>query len=448
MRVTLTMLCVLAISVAGFSQEKSFDLNHYKFPDYKRHELELNINSWGYMNKETHTFHSSGNMEDIDYKSSLNNSSLTLGYQYDNLTRKHIDFLTSTLSGDYQYSMSKDFNLKEVKSNPSLRWTLNGFRKYYLAENKFFVEGLTDMVISWDKSSRTFTSTPDEIHNQNNQSLSIGLGVGIGRIEKVSDLWQAYYILEKLNKQGSFNRQLEEKDVYEFARLASRLKNKRFFDARLQKIEELQGLDSLLHQQGLINESNITYFTTLNDYWSYGDFMDRQSGVELLFQAMPNYRRTSLKTNDDKAVASQKSSIVSRAEFTYTKQLNLFWERIIGASVSYESLLDSTGNYFYDAPDDKYNTHAYLSFGYFPDTRTAIHGSIGYDGDNIVTINAQNNTEDSWRNMLSFYLSGNYYFSPQLQLTGNVSFNYTDKNNGSLDKFNTYYYLGFRYAIF
>ncbi|MGE5394592.1 MAG: hypothetical protein ACM3P1_07585 [Candidatus Saccharibacteria bacterium] len=449
MRNTLTMLCILVASLTGYSQEKSFNLNHYKFPDYKRHELELNFSSWGYMNKETYNiFNSSGIMEQRDYKSSRNNSSLNFGYQYDNLTRKHIDFLTSTLSGDYQYTMSKDYSEKDVQSNPSLRWSINGFKKYYLTENKFFVEGLTDLDFSWNKSKRTLTNIPDEIHNQNYQSLSVGLGIGVGRIEKVSDLWQAYYILEKLNKQGSFNRPLEEQDVYEFAKLSSRLKNRRFFDVRLHKIEELKGLDSLLHQQGLIRESDISYFTTLNDYWNFGDFHERQSGVEFLVQASPNYRRASLKTGNDKAVVSQRSSIVSRAEFTYTKQLNLFWERSVGASVSYESLMDSTGNYFYDTPDDKYFTNAYLSYGYYPNSRTAIYGSISYQGDNIVILNTQNNTEDSWRNMASFHLSGNYYFSPQLQVAANVNFDYTDKNNSSLDKFNTYYNVVLRYAIF
>ncbi|MDO9615600.1 MAG: hypothetical protein Q7J86_13880, partial [Bacteroidota bacterium] len=47
MKQTFTVLCILCLSFAGFSQDKNFDLSKYKFPDYKRHELELNFNSNG-----------------------------------------------------------------------------------------------------------------------------------------------------------------------------------------------------------------------------------------------------------------------------------------------------------------------------------------------------------------------------------------------------------------
>ncbi|MDO9040623.1 MAG: hypothetical protein Q7U65_04585, partial [Bacteroidota bacterium] len=47
MRTTLTLFCILIASLPGLSQNKNFDLSKYKFPDYKRHELELNLNSSG-----------------------------------------------------------------------------------------------------------------------------------------------------------------------------------------------------------------------------------------------------------------------------------------------------------------------------------------------------------------------------------------------------------------
>ena len=50
MRLTLTLLCILGVSLAGSSQDKNFDLSKYKFPDYKRHQLEFNFNSSGNSN--------------------------------------------------------------------------------------------------------------------------------------------------------------------------------------------------------------------------------------------------------------------------------------------------------------------------------------------------------------------------------------------------------------
>lgn len=449
MKVTLAMLCVLASSVAGFSQEKSFNLNHYKFPDYKRHELELNFTSSGFNNKETsQTYLSPGEIEKKENSRINNSTNLTLGYKYDYLTRKRIDYLYTTFTGDYQYSKNNNNNHKEIRSNPSIRLNLNGSSKYYLIENKFFLEGFTDLNYNWDKLKTTATNTPDDISSDNFEDLSVGLGIGVGRIEKVSDLWQAYYMLEKLNKQGSFNRQMTEDDVFEFARLASRLKNKRFFDARLHKIEELKGLDSLLHQQGLVRESDISYFTTLNDYWSYGNFQDRQSGMELVFHASPNYARVYQKMDDIKARISNRSTIELSGMFNYVKQLNLYWEQRIVANVSYESLLDSTGHYFYNTPDNKLFTYASLGYGYFPDSRTSISGSIRYQGYNIFIPNQQNTTDDSWVNRVYLSLSGYYYLSPQLQITGNISYSYVDRDYNTLDRSYMNYSLGLRYAIF
>lgn len=450
---TLVLLCLLASCVAGFSQEKSFNLNNYKFPNYKRHELELNFNSSGSKYKSTDKyFPSSGEMEKKEYLRSSNNSNLTLGYQYDCLTRKRIDYLSSTLEGIYDYSKFKDYNVENFHSNPHILWLLNGSSKYYLTENKFFLEGLTELHISWSKTKGSMTDQTGYNSNSNYQRLSVGLGLGVGRIEKVSDLWQAYYMLEKLNKQGSFTRQMTEDDVFEFARLASRLKNKRFFDARLHKIEELKGLDSLLHQQGLITESDISYFTTLNDYWSYGNFQDRHSGMELVFKASPNYQRSYSKTNYNNNTESNSFGSNSEIElsgmYSYIKQLNLYWQQGIGAGVSYESMLDSAGTYFSDVPDNRFFTHASLVYGYFPDSRTSISGSINYRGENIYIQSQQNSKEDAWRNTILLSLSGNYYISPQLQITGSVYFNYSDKTYTSLDNFNTNYNFGLRYAIF
>jgi hypothetical protein len=450
MRITLAMLCVLAASLAGFSQEKSFDLNKYKFPDYKRHELELNFRSNGSNRQETYqNYLSSGEIEKSNNSRTSNSSEITLGYHYDYLTLKRIDYLYSTFTGDYYYSKENTYNQKIVDSNPSMNASLDGSSKYYLIEDKLFLEGFTNLYYSRNKSRRTVTDQPEALSDQNFLDLSAGLGIGIGRMEKVSDLWQAYYILEKLNKQGAFTRLMTEDDVFEFARLTSQLKNKRFFDARLRKIAELTAMDSLLHQQGMMSNSDISYFTTLNDYWSYGNFYERNSGTELLFQASPNYIRSYYKMKDNKANISYQSSIKLRGSLTNAKQLNLYWQRSMGAGITYESLLDSAGNHLSPFPEDIITTNAYLNYGYFPNSRTYISGGINYQGMNMSILKEQDTREDLWQNSIYFNLSGSYYISPQLQISSNVSYSYFDRFSSNIkDKTDFYYALTLRYAIF
>jgi len=386
MRITLALLCFLVIVMMGFSQEITVNLNKYKFPDYKRHQLELNFNTSGDIRKQTYEYLNNMNTwqtEDNSY--ATNNSSFQLGYDYNYLTRKRMDYINSTFSGSYSDTHSKYGDQKASASNPTITGVLNGFRRYYLIENTFFLEGLTNMNYNFYKSERKTPHAENDYFDKNNSfHISVGLGLGLGRMERVSDLWQASYILEKLNKQKALSRQLEERDIFEFATLASQLKNKRFLDFRIRRTYELKALDSLLHQQGLINESDIAYFTTLNDYWSYGNFPNRVSGVELKFWAAPDYTYYSSETkqyspayNSFNSNENQKTSLISNVSFNWTKQLNLYWERNLNAQVSYEILLDTIGNNFY-YPDNDMRTNVNFGYGFYPNSRTDLHAAISY----------------------------------------------------------------------
>jgi hypothetical protein len=195
MRITLAMLCVFAASVAGFSQEKSFDLNKYKFPDYKRHELELNFGSSGQDNSQKYEYllQNNSGLEKHDDRHVKSNSNITLGYTYENQTRKHIDFLYSSISGLYDYSKDTHLESKSKDSNFNGTLNVNGSSRYYLTRDKLFIEGLANMWFSYsdiDHSGQVAGQDPLTDGNKSNHFyFSPGLGIGIGRIEKVNDLW-------------------------------------------------------------------------------------------------------------------------------------------------------------------------------------------------------------------------------------------------------------------
>jgi hypothetical protein len=278
MKQTIVTLCILGASLLVYAQDKNFDLSKYKFPDYKRHELNFNFNSNGSNYKNSYDKPSNNGIGNIvrnvnSYYSS--HSNFSLGYQYDYLTRSRIDQVHASLSGQYDFTKVHSSTENTKQMNPNLSLNFGGSRRYYLTEDKLFLELAPDLGYNISEIKRTTGGIVDTNNKSNSFNALIDLGVGMGRMEKVSDLWQAYYILEKLKKQKSLVRELNEKDIFEFASFASKLKNKRFFDARLRKIAELQAIDSLLHKQGLIEGSDISYFTTLNDYWSFAYFRDR-----------------------------------------------------------------------------------------------------------------------------------------------------------------------------
>ena len=204
MRTTLALLCVLGTSLAGFAQDKNFDLSKYKFPDYKRHELELNFNSSGRSMRQSLLLpleSGSASPSEEEYSNSFINSSSSLDYQYDNLTRKQIHHLHSRLEGQYDFSKNNSSGNKTKAYNSDIQWSIDGFRRYYLKENKFFLEGLTNLQFSLYDQKTIHSNMSDNRTRNNHLVLSLGFGAGTGRMEKVSDLWQAHYVLEKLDGQ-------------------------------------------------------------------------------------------------------------------------------------------------------------------------------------------------------------------------------------------------------
>lgn len=451
MKQTIVSLCILGASLLVNAQDKNFDLSKYKFPDYKRHELNFNFNSTGSNYKNSYDEPSNNGIGNIvrnvnSYYSS--HSNFSLGYQYDYLTRNRIDQLHASLSGQYDFTKVHSSIENTKQMNPNLSLNFGGSRRYYLTEDKLFLEVAPDLGYNISEIKRTTGGIVDTNNKSNSFNALIDLGVGIGRMEKVSDLWQAYYILEKLKGQNSLVRELDEKDIFEFASFASKLKNKRFFDARLRKIAELQAMDSLLHKQGLIKASDISYFTTLNDYWSFAYFRDRESGRVLKFWLSPQYSRYYYKSVGTSSQISTDTKLFSNLSFNCTKQLNLFWDRHLNVLLSNETLIDKTGSNSDNYPENIFHTDVNFGFDFFPNSRTSVSASVGYGGSEGIYQEYSNTFIKQWSNRIYFGLDGVYYVSPQLQITGSYRIGYSDKIYNAFNTTNMNYNLGLRYAIF
>jgi len=451
MKQSFTMFCILVATWMGNAQDKSFDLSKYKFPDYKRHELELNFRSNGY-SRNSYWDESSINGNVTTQKSGWADSdfqsNLGLSYSFESVTRKSIDYLYSSISGRYNYSMNDNYRQIEKNFNPEFDWHLGGSKDYFLTEGKFFLEGFSNVGLTYSGTKKTIDEMVDLKNNNSHFNISIGLGAGFGRKEKVSDLWQAYYILETLRTQQSLARDLNVDDIFEFAKHASKLKNKRFFDFRLRKIAELQSLDSILHKQGLIKDSGISYFTTLNDYWSFVEFPLRESGKVLKFWISPEYWNSNYKSLNSSNVNSNTTYLKSNMSLECNKQLNLFWERIFKFNLTEVTLVDKKMNIATDEPKNLFKSAVSLEYGLFPNTRTGIHASIEYIGEELSTSQPTGYQSKYWRNEISLGINGGYYISPQLQLYGNLRLNHGFEAYYNGDHKNLNYNLGFRYAIF
>lgn len=451
MKTTLVVLCILGVSFVGIAQDKNFDLSTYKFPDYKRHELELNLSSRGTDDSYYYEFTrpSDNTISTYDNSNSTFNSNFNVNYRYEKFSRKIIDQVLSSFYGKYDFQKSGNSSGLSKTYQPGMNFNLNGSRKYYLREDKLFIEGVTNFQFYFDNRKITYANNnlSTDSFRSNSFLLSSGLGIGLGRIEHVNDLWQGYYMLEKLRQQNSLSRELQENDIFEFSKFISKLKNKRFFDSRLRKIAELKSLDSLLHDQNLVERSDISYFTILNDYWSFPIYFDRKSGKELIFQLLPEIESDYYKSDDSYLNTPVKTNLVSIIQFDCYKQLNLFWDRDFHLGAINTTLLTKNSDVSIEYPGNLFRTNANFGFGFYPDTRTRLKITGNYSGYESMFQYNENITK-YWLNNFGLKLEASYYISPQLQISGNLNGNYYFSEYNSNHGHNIYYNLSLNYAIF
>jgi len=454
MKQTIVTLCIVGASLVGFGQDKSFDLSKYKFPDYKRHELEFNFNSNGRSSSWTAINGSNpdGTWRTVDYKDVYNNSNTNLGYSFTRNIRKRQENIYSYFGISYRFDKSVNELGTTIFSSPNATFSISAEEKYYLTENRWFLEVDPEFGSQIGSNNYKSPNTDDIKRRGNTFNAQVGLGGGIGRMEYVSDYWQAYYILEDLKKQGSLVRNLEEKDIYEFATLASQLKSKRFFDFRLKKIAEMKSLDSLMHENHLIEQGDISYFSTLSDYWNFANISNRSSGrvLKILMTPMVSHRF-------DKELGGRKQTnnatyLKSEINFQCLKQLNLFWERNFSLNFSNMTTINNDFNSFYKYPKNFLQINSNLGWNYYPNFRTQFRTMLSYHANQFSSGLNQASTayEKVWSNNVELNSSIYYYLSPQLRINGNISADYYDKkpNIDQKEKLDIYYSLGFQYSIF
>lgn len=452
MRMSLLLIVILLISLSTSAQDKSFDLSKYKIPDYKRHELTTSFGLSGGSNSYTEKSYSGSELlESADFKNSDFSSTLSLNYQYNFNSRKKVTYASAILNSELDYDKAETPDNTTKTTETSFDFSFWGYENHYLTEDKFFVRLAPSFYFHPQREKEKLNSNTEK-YKYTAYNIDIGVGAGYGRIEPVSDLWQSYYILKSLEKDGLLEKKLTEADILEFASLSTKLKNKRFFDFRLRKIAELETLDSLIHAKGLIMENSISYFTTLNDYWSFANISDRYSGRQITAMLTPSYQGSSSQLNDDEKSKSHTTILTPSIEYNCYKPINLYWDRIFMLRFHDDILLDEEPEN--NRPSSYFNVYSSLSFRYLPNFRTLASISLIYYGQEHTKYRyPEEDYKKYWNNQV--YLNGSlsYYISPQLRFNALFSIRYQDENYYGNDftrddNIYLYYNLGLSYAIF
>jgi hypothetical protein len=458
------------------AQPDTFDLSRYRLPDIKFRQLDLNFNIDG-----------SSSLQNRDYDENLykqssfsSDNNLNMGYRsYRN---------TQRFQNEQSFRIGINPGLDKIKSDSGITFknlAFNSFidltiinRIYF--QNKFFFEpdihiyGSTNLSKEDDNVEFTLTKSSDA-----SAEIEIPLLVGHGRIEQIQDARLAVYIFEELFKAGRITRIPGDAEILEFARLISELKNERYFDYRLKKMEEIEKVDSFLQSKGLITSADARYFTIVNDNWDYAQGPVREAGKRFSAGLIPEYSYlySNLETTysdptDTTGLKLKRNILGIRMQGLYEleRPVNLHWQRSFAVKMSYGYSRNISSNQYIEEPEnksssDQLNLEAELRYGmgYFPNSRTNITGQVSLDFRHANLLKNQDNPDLKFNNFLVaplFDLAVYYYVSPQFRfiLHYRISYNYTKSNYRNEDP-ESYFYLksnalnqnfnaGFTYSIF
>lgn len=431
--------CGVLSSNISAQEYKTYDLNKYYTPDIVRRGLDLNFYTNGSFSTEN--LQNAGDTINSNNLSGQLNSSF---FTFKN-TRKNESLLQLNLGlfGQFNNSSEKPINYYSPNShflNSAENIGLSYTNKSYNSAKQFLSFGVTTRLGYSSGSNKTKNiysiekTTTDNIFNF---AIAPYVGVGFGRIEAVTDARQAIYILDDLSKRGILTHQLSNDEIFRFSQQISQVKNKRFLDARLHKINEISTVDSFLVNNHLLTKSDATYFTTLYDNWENGANFERKSGHVFEIQLSPSANWYNTKNQTD---TLNRSSIWNKQRnndygislafnYEYAKQMNLNWERT--ASASLLGSASHVGSFYSTEAIDEYSNkqnvgiialNGSYSIGYYPNTRTHLSAKLSQ---HLAQSFYDKVSYNSWQNYfnsttdLSF--SAVYYVSSQLSLSGDAS---------------------------
>lgn len=427
------------LSFNASAQEYKYDISKYYTPDIVRNQLDLSVSSSGSLNSTLNTSNDNainGNLN-ANFSNYVNTRKLIRTINANLLLNGSASSENNLTTGINQQS-GHFYNSAGVGTTYQLFNPTNKFLSfggninygYNISSNKIDSLNKADIVK----------------YNLLSSNLNLYIGVGFGRIENVTDAQQAIYLLEAFSKNNVLGRDLSNNEIFNLSQEISRIKNKRFLDARLHLIDEVSHVDSFLVANNLIKKSDANYFTTLYDIWLYGDRFERKSGQSIELRFTPNirfdnsYSKIAYEFTNHSDLEGKGNSLYSNYNisliYNFEKPFNQKWQHSVNASLngvlnnsSYTSTsILPLNNESKSAYNSKYaNANASYKLGYYPNTRTNIYAQINqaveYDFYTSSTINGnqQVNNEKILSSNTSLDFGTYYYFSPQLRLSANLN---------------------------
>jgi hypothetical protein len=442
--IVLSLLLISAFANNTWAQIDQFNLSDYKLPDLKRHALNFDFDLGGYNDYAKNPSNTPLSYDKVSNNQYSGNISINYNSYFNNVKRQSENYLSLYLNGDYyQIKLDGEKYQKMKRTSPQI---------YYQSTNRFYYQPLKFIelspTINFRYAYENYVNFDSDYNNENknhNLKATIPVKWGTGRIEQVQDARHAIYLYDELNKQNRIRLPENNDGIFELAKHISILKNERFFDSRIRKIYELEAVDSFLLANNYVLERDARYFTTLADFWDYGNTPVRNSGTRFSVAMYPGYYNYFLKDfisfplEEEVTFNLRVFNMDMGFEFNYEKSLNLKWQNSIDL-MGYYGLLYGKLREVFNTDYEKIHVpnvqfYFFHTLGYYPNTRTTVSIRNGLQYLQLfdkTDVEKEINGYDCKKFKESVALSVDYYISPKLRLGANVSLDYIWQENNSL----------------
>ena len=404
----MNQLCFRTIAILAFmcctsapinAQVSSFELADYKLADVRiqsfTNQFQLYQNGEVEKGIPDNTIEKRRNNVNLNYKGSYNLYKNTRPYQRNTTFSAFFDGYRNTNqfgnedARNLQYSTHYNWNSGlEISDIHRKYFTPKVFiEAQFLGRYNFYQ--LYDFDQSISPTTEVFGRTGIDEH-----TLSVGVPVklGMGRLERVEDARQAIFLMQELQKVGRMRDSISQSEYLNLSTLVSQLRNRRFFDVRLQRIYQIKAIDTFLQQNNLTNQLDAEYFTTAFDYWMFGGGPARMSGNRFAIAFYP------MSTRQIKRDARVGTDVILESNFKnqfyqgflalecdLEKAINQKWQSSFTSRLYFGNRSNSLlTEYIFSETENRYDLSSIqfqlnYGIGFYPTTRTAITWSAGLD---------------------------------------------------------------------
>lgn len=369
---------IISFPVVAQVDFRSFPLDSFSLPDIDRRALTGSGSLFGhYTGIDRKTFGDSRQYSfspnvSLDYDRFRNSPTLQSTRSISLDPRIHLNHTKSILGAE---NSNTNINTRLLYSGTTRKYKgrsfsetgLNGLVEYGYDKRKTIDTGITSVFV-------------DELFSI---ELAPSIGFGKGRLEPVSDVAMAMFILKDAEDLGLDLSMVTTADIYAFARLMAEVSNRRIFDSRRMRIAELRDLYSFMLSKDWVIREDPGFFTVLTDNWNFTNVFSRLSGKRWTYLLQPQfiYTRQNPNFNQDEPGERTESSLSLIVDYRKYQPLNLYHDHWHAHTATFKIahhesdlvLFSPLGTY------GQFSLENEIGRSWFPNNRTSILGSIHLD---------------------------------------------------------------------